>query len=107
MGFTPLEKNAPYENLIGFWTRLKIVHIPSYEDFRNNTISPWIKAVWNFKCEPLGENKTCVSTETRVHCVAPMTRITFGLYWLMIKPFSGLIRKKMLTIIKHEAEKRA
>jgi len=52
----------------------------------------------------LGENKTKVSTETRVLCVAPITKITFGLYWLMIKPFSGLIRKKMLKIIKKDSE---
>jgi len=104
IGFTNLESNAPYENLIGFWARKKILPIPSHEDFINNSISPWIKAVWNFQCEELVDNKTKVSTETRVLCVAPITKITFGLYWLMIKPFSGLIRKKMLKIIKKDSE---
>ncbi|MCD4719891.1 MAG: hypothetical protein K8S13_08525 [Desulfobacula sp.] len=104
IGFTNLESNAPYENLIGFWARVKIAPIPSYEDFINNSISPWIKVVWNFQCEELGENKTKVSTETRVLCVAPITKITFRLYWLMIKPFSGLTRKKMLKIIKEDSE---
>ena len=104
IGFTNLESNAPYENLIGFWARVKIAPIPSYEDFINNSISPWVKVVWNFQCEELEENKTKVSTETRVLCVAPITKITFRLYWLMIKPFSGLIRKKMLKIIKKDSE---
>ncbi len=106
MGFTNLERNAPYENLIGFWARLKIAPVPDYENFINNSISPWIKVVWNFQCVALGENKTRVSTETRVLCVAPFTRITFRLYWLIIKPFSGLIRKKMLKIIKEDSETR-
>jgi len=106
IGFTNLESNAPYENLIGFWARLKIAPIPGYEDFINNSISPWIKVVWNFQCEALGKNKTRVSTETRVLCVAPVTKITFRLYWLMIKPFSGLTRKKMLKIIKEDSETR-
>jgi hypothetical protein len=101
---TFLESNAPYENLIGFWARVKVAPIPSDEDFINDSISPWVKAVWNFQCEKLGENKTKVSTETRVLCVAPITKITFRLYWLMIKPFSGLIRKKMLKIIKNDSE---
>ena len=104
MGFTHLESNAPYETVIGFWTRVKIAPIPSYEDFINNSISPWIKAVWNFQCDALGENITKVSTETRVLCVAPFTHITFRLYWLVIKPFSGLTRKKMLQIIKEDSK---
>ena len=104
IGFTNLECNIPYENLIGFWARLKIAPIPSYEDFVTNSISPWIKVVWNFQFEELGQNKTKVSTETRVLCVAKITKITFSLYWSIIKPFSGLTRKKMLKIIKQDSE---
>jgi hypothetical protein len=104
MGFTKLEERYPYENLVGFWTRVKIEKVPSYEDFSNNSISPWVKVVWNFQCEKLEKEKTKVSTETRVLCVAPITRITFGLYWIIVKPFSGLIRKKMLEIIKDDSE---
>ena len=102
--FTNLEENYPYENLIGFWARAKIAKIPSYEDFSNNSISPWLKVVWNFQFEALAKCKTRVRTETRVLCVAPVTRFTFGLYWAIIKPFSGLIRKKMLKIIKDDSE---
>ena len=102
--FTNLEENFPYEFLIGFWARVKISKISNYEDFINNSISPWIKVVWNFQLEEMEENKTKVSTETRVLCVAPITKFTFGLYWSMIKPFSGLTRKKMLKIIKEDSE---
>ena len=104
MGFSALEENFPYEFLIGFWTRYKIEKIPSYYDFINNSINPWIKAVWNFKFDEMAADKTMVSTETRVLCVAPVTKVTFGLYWLMIKYFSGLTRKEMLKIIKNDSE---
>jgi hypothetical protein len=104
IGFTSLEENYPYEALYGFWVRGKIAKIPSYEDFLNNSISPWLKVVWNFQFENLEKEKTKVSTETRVLCVNPITKFTFGLYWSIIKPFSGLIRKKMLKIIKDDSE---
>jgi hypothetical protein len=33
------------------------------------------------------------------------SRRRFRLYWLFIGPFSGLIRRKILRSIKHEAER--
>jgi len=104
IGFTNLEENYPHESLVGFWARAKIAKIPSYEDFSNNSILPWLKVVWNFQFEKLEKDKTKVSTETRVLCVAPITKFTFGLYWSIIKPFSELIRRKMLKIIKDDSE---
>jgi hypothetical protein len=104
IGFTYLEENPPYENLTGFWMRPRIERIPSYEDFLNDSISSRVKVVWNFRFEEMEENKTKVSTETRILCVVPITKLTFGLYWTMVKPFSGLIRKEMLNIIKDGSE---
>ncbi|PIE74775.1 MAG: hypothetical protein CSA18_03060 [Deltaproteobacteria bacterium] len=104
IGFTNLEENYPYENLIGFWTKGKVEKVPSHKAFVSNSISPWLKAVWNFKFEAMDKGKTRVSTETRGLCVAPITRFTFGLYWSTIKPFSGMTRVKMLRIIKDESE---
>ena len=104
MDFTNLEENPPYENLIGFWMRPRIEKIPSYEDFVNVSISSWVKGVWNFRFEEMGEQKTKVSTETRILCVVPITKITFGVHWTLIKPFSELTRKEMLKIIKDSSE---
>ena len=104
IGFTKIEEQYPYEFLIGFLLKLKIVKIPSHENFLNNSISPWVKVVWNFQFEELEKNKTKVSTETRILCVVPITRITFGLYWFFIKPFSTFIRKKGLNMIKEASE---
>lgn len=104
MGFTYLEENPPHENLTGFWMRPRIEKIPSYEDFVNDSVPSWVKVVWNFRFEEMGELKTKVSTETRILCVVPITKLTFGLYWTLVKPFSGLTRKEMLNIIKDGSE---
>jgi hypothetical protein len=104
IGFIKIEENYPYENVVGFLLKSKVAKIPSHENFINNSISPWVKGVWNFQFEELEKNKTKVSTETRILCVAPITKITFRLYWFFIKPFSKLIRKIMLNIIKEESE---
>ena len=84
--------------------RPRIEKIPGYEAFVDVSISSWVKVVWNFRFEEFDENKTTVSTETRILCVVPITKLTFGLYWTMIKPFSGLTRKEMLNIIKNGSE---
>ena len=104
IGFTNIEEKVPTENLIGFWARNRIEPILSYDDFIKNTISPRIKVIWNFKFEKINDIQTKVSTETRVLCLNIFTKLFFGFYWLIIKFFSGEIRKSMLKIIKNDAE---
>ena len=38
-----------------------------------------------------------LSTETRVWLTSPSARRAFGVYWLVIRPFSGLVRRSWLT----------
>lgn len=104
MGFTSIEEKIPEENLIVFWAKTKVEPVGSRQDFINNTISPKLKAAWNFRFKQLADGKTLVGTETRVLCIHPVTRVVFPCYWQIVKPFSGLIRKKMLQIIKDESE---
>jgi hypothetical protein len=104
IGFSTIEENIPVENLIGFWARYKIEPILNPDDFIKNTISARIKVVWNFYLEKLDSNQVRLSTETRVLCITPSAKVTFGLYWMIIKPFSGVIRKKMLRIIKQSSK---
>jgi len=103
-GFSNIEEQFPTENLIGFWARTKIEPIINHKDFINNTISARIKIVWNFRFSSLTSTRTKVSTETRILCVHPVTKVLFSLYWLIVRPFSGIIRIKMLKIIKQDAE---
>ncbi|QTA84325.1 hypothetical protein [Desulfonema magnum] len=85
----------------------KIAPITSPDDFIKNTFSARLKVVWNFYLEELNSNQIRLSTETRVLCMSPFTKLTFGLYWMIIKPFSGVTHKKMLQIIKQDSETHA
>ncbi|MCG8566698.1 MAG: hypothetical protein MI747_16620 [Desulfobacterales bacterium] len=63
-----------------------------------------IKIGWNFSIQP--DVHGCrLRTETRVQCFGPGVRITFGLYWLGIRAFSGWIRMEMLKAVKHQTLK--
>jgi len=44
-----------------------------------------------------------LSTETRVHCTDARSRARFRLYWLVIRPFSGLIRRAWLRAVANRA----
>lgn len=103
-GFTMLEENPPEEFLVGFWAGKGIQSIPCLKAFKDNTISPWIKVVWNFKLIALENDQIKLSTETRVLCIGTAAKIGFGLYWMLIRFFSGEIRKIMLRLIKESAQ---
>src|SRR5918996_5511314 len=57
------------------------------------------KAVIDFR---VGHNR--LSTETRVHVGDPAARRRFRRYWLVIRPFSGLIRILLLRAARRRAE---
>jgi hypothetical protein len=54
------------------------------------------KAAGNLRLGALGPATTLLSTETRVHCVDAVAYRRFALYWALISPFSGWIRRDML-----------
>jgi hypothetical protein len=57
------------------------------------------KAVVDFRVGP-----ALLSTETRVHVPDPVARRKFRRYWLVIRPFSGLIRILLLRAARKTAE---
>ena len=57
------------------------------------------KAVVDFR---VGERS--LSTETRVHVPDPVSRKKFRRYWLVVRPFSGLIRILLLRSARRRAE---
>ena len=63
----------------------------------------YAKAVWNYTVE-VGRGGLELATETRVACTDPSVRPAFRRYWRVVGPFSGLIRRRTLTLIKDEAE---
>ena len=46
-----------------------------------------------------------LATETRVRCTDPRSRRLFRLYWLVVGPFSRVVRAEWLGAIKRRAER--
>ncbi len=62
-----------------------------------------VQIAWNFRTEEVGAGRTRLHTETRVRCDAGSKR-RFGLYWWLVRPFSGLVRREMLRLARAAAE---
>ena len=75
----------------------------AFADFRREG---YAKAVWNFSFSP-ADGRTQLRTETRVQTFGRPATLKFRAYWLLVGPFSGLIRKAMLHQVKQIAEQPA
>jgi hypothetical protein len=64
----------------------------------------YAKAAWNFKLRADSYERTALATETRIQCFGPTARWKFRLYWSLVGPFSGLMRKAILKHVKRAAE---
>ncbi|GLH78309.1 hypothetical protein SSBR45G_32180 [Bradyrhizobium sp. SSBR45G] len=109
--FAPLGRDgdrAMVGGLIGqFWRNdFGLVPIASPEAFVAFDAPRTPKLVLGFMAEPEGE-MTRLVTETRVYCPDRMSYVMFLPYWLLIRPASGLIRRRMLTAIRETAERRS
>lgn len=108
-GFVILGDKEQEEIVFGvvgkFWTFP--VHIQQLNPHNFNYFNKkgFVKAVGNIAFISQGENRTNVTTETRVHCFDKGSVLLFRLYWTLISPLSGLIRKEWLRTIKIESEK--
>lgn len=107
MGFTKLGEVPGQELLFGlagrFWTvkgNLQPVTPASFKGFQKTGFA---KAAWNFSLLEDGENHTLIKTETRIQCFDKRSFSRFRLYWFLVGPFSSLIRKRMLKIVKDES----
>lgn len=60
------------------------------------------KLLLGFATMELGAGMTRLVTETRVHCLDAQALRQFRPYWYLIRPASGLIRKRVLKAIKRQ-----
>lgn len=110
-GFTLLDE-GPLEMVVGvigrFW-QLSASTIPltGPADFAEFNRDGYAKGVMNFTVEPLGPGQSRLRTETRVLPLGREAARKFRLYWLFVRPGSGLIRWIWLAAIKRKAEKEA
>lgn len=106
--FETLGENKNQELLLGlagrFWTLTGNLQKINSNNFREFNEKGFAKAVWNFWLDE-AQGETRLTTETRIKCMDAESRKSFGFYWTFIQPFSGLIRKEMLKLIKQKAEK--
>jgi hypothetical protein len=65
-----------------------------------------VRAAINFHVRP-DRTGTLVTTETRVHATDQQARGRFARYWLVVGPFSALIRRRMLAVLRAEVARTA
>ena len=91
--------------LIGrFWTPSGELRRFEREDFAAFDEDGWAKATWSFELRAHDGDTWELASETRVRCTDARSRRRFRLYWLAIRPFSGLIRRVALREVKRRAE---
>ena len=108
-GFVLLGENQPNEIALGlvgrFWTAAGgTCRLSSADEFKAFEQAGYAKAVWNFSLVEEGVDATRLATETRVRCLDDGSRWLFRLYWSVIAPFSGLIRREVLRAIRNASE---
>jgi hypothetical protein len=109
MGFNVLGERPNEEVVVGiagkFWTLneaanlIPLTDARSFIDFKQPGTA---KAAANVRVERLSAARTLLSTETRVGCADSAAYRNFALYWAMIKPWSGIIRRSILQGIKRQ-----
>lgn len=102
-GFLLLDQRENEEVVIGvagrFWTHTGgVVRLASADAWRAYCDDGSARATMNFLIED-GR----VITETRVQTFGPSAHRRFRLYWTLVGPFSGLIRRAFLSRIRRQA----
>jgi len=107
-GFILLADQASQEIVFGligrFWTPSGRIQSATADTFVEFQQPGYAKVAGNFALSPQSDGIVRVTTDTRVYCPDGPSRRHFRLYWALIGPFSGIIRKEWLRLIKQKAE---
>lgn len=87
-----------------FWTVGGDLQKVNSKNFKQFDKKGFAKAVWDFSLDE-NDGETFLQTETHIKCFDQVSRSSFRFYWTLIQPFSSLIRKETLKIVKRKAEK--
>ncbi len=105
--FFRLGERAPREMVAGilgrFWSLTGNVCEGDRAAFLEALSPGTAKAAWNFRVDPTPRGAR-LTTETRVLCADDDSRRRFRRYWAVVGPFSGLIRREMLRLIRRQAQ---
>ena len=106
-GFQELRRDPPRLWVLGsvgrFWQADGGIIRMDPDAFASFTEPGVAKLVMGFWTLPHGDRQTLLITETRVACTDADARRRFWRYWVLIRPFSGLIRREMLRLAKRGA----
>jgi hypothetical protein len=91
--------------LIGsFWrSDYGLTRFAEAAEFERWNVPGSAKLALNFATRADGDAASSLSTETRIYCVDGGARRRFAPYWYLIRPVSGLIRRRTLHAIAREA----
>jgi hypothetical protein len=108
--FIPLAEQPPreiVEGIVGRWWGLGAhrnnTDITGPDEFLAFAEPGYAKAAIGMRFTAAGEGRTLAVTETRVLCVDAAARRAMGRYWLLIRPFSGMVRIAMLRSLRKRA----
>ncbi|WP_353192340.1 hypothetical protein [Pandoraea pnomenusa] len=88
-----------------FWqANYGLLDVRTLEAFKAVDRTDVCQLVMGFAATPTASGDTLLSTETRVFCPTPEIWRKFAPYWYLIRPVSGLIRRRMLARVRREAE---
>jgi hypothetical protein len=110
-GFLLLEEKPGTEIVLGQISRPwrltdSTEHTPTIrpDEFAAFATPGYAKIAFNIRLAPYGHGRTLITTETRTATTDPATARRFGLDWTLIGPFSALIRRLMLRLVKEDTE---
>lgn len=104
-GFVILDEMRGHEIILGMistssnFNRCRLRFTP--EEFLNDKDPLHIKAVINLRISE-SNRFSFISTETRILCGSAEIKRKFRWYWIVVEPFSRLIRRQMLGQIKKQ-----
>jgi hypothetical protein len=109
-GFVLLEARPPSELVLGltgrFWKPAGGILVTDPTTFRELPPPGTARVAWSFTVSEAAAGRTRLATETRIRCADAAARRAFRLYWWLIRPGSGLIRRAILSSVRRAAEAR-
>lgn len=107
-GFGILGETPNKEIVLGvtgrFWRPTGNLSPFNLSDFDRPVPAGLARGIWNFSLTEENKAQTTLRTETRVICGDAGSRRKFRFYWVIVRPFSGLIRLIMLRRVRKTAE---
>lgn len=79
------------------------VRVPDAAAFHRFDAPGVAKLVLNLTAEKMADGRTRLATETRIFCNDRKSVLCFTPYWWLIRPVSGLIRRRLLARISRHA----